>query len=102
MIKTNRNEIFFDFDKNPKPKKCLAGQKYYFFAPNGDAYVCQAGFLHVNSKLHKKWKAKKSEFFLGNLFDGTFKPKKMNVCTYPCSEYCDLVWAKPKVFKRHE
>lgn len=97
MIDTNRDEIFFDFDSNPKPKKCSAGLKYYFFAPNGDAYMCQSGFLLVNSKLHDKWKAKKSEFFLGNIFNGTFKPKNIDICNYPCSEYCDLVFAKPKL-----
>jgi len=96
-IKTYRNETFFDFDIEPKPKTCVAGQRYFFLSPNGDAYTCQAGFLIDNSELHKKWKKKKSIFFMGNIFDDTFKLKKIDVCRYPCSEYCDLVFAKPKL-----
>jgi hypothetical protein len=89
-----------EFDKNPKDKNCLAGKKYFFLAPNGDAYSCNAGFYYVNSPLHVNWKADKSEFYLGNIFDKTLKLRFESFkCKYPCSEYCDIVHAKPRILK---
>jgi len=87
-----------DFDSNPKKKICRAGKTNFLFVPSGDCYICHSGFYCVNSEIYKKYKAKKSEFFIGNIFDGTFKPKKgMTICDKPCSEICDIVCAKPKV-----
>jgi hypothetical protein len=90
-------EIPFDFDSSPVPKNCVAGQNYYHFLPNGDAYTCQSGFMCVNSAVHTKWKAPKPTFYLGNIFDETFKPREFATkgCVYPCSEYCDRAYARP-------
>jgi hypothetical protein len=91
------DELSFDFDNEPVPKNCVAGKDYYLFVPNGDAYACQSGFFCVNSPVHEKWRANKSEFHLGNVFDNTFKPRNFTTtnCKYPCSEYCDRAYAKP-------
>lgn len=90
-------EIPFDFDSAPTAKNCIAGKNYYVFVPNGDAYACQSGLFCVNSPVHEKWRAPKSEFDLGNIFAGTFKPRDHETkgCMYPCSEYCDRAKAKP-------
>jgi len=97
---TIRNKCPLDFEKNPGLKSCSAGSDYFFFAPNGDVFICNAGFYYVTSPLHKNYRADKDEFCLGNLFDGSFKPmKSKKICKYPCSEICDLGFAKPKPLK---
>jgi len=93
----NRPPDIMEFDQNPSLKTCKAGQFYIFLISNGDVYTCAAGFYYVTSPLHKKFRAKKEEFYMGNVFDGTFKVKEKDIiCKYPCSEYCDLEHAQVK------
>lgn len=88
--------IGFDFETFGKKKICDAGRRYFVVVPNGDVYICNAGFYYVTSPVHKKFRAKKDEFYLGNLFDKSFRRLKLRkVCYYPCSEACDIEGAKP-------
>lgn len=92
----------FDFQGYGKIKICNAGSNYFVIIPNGDVYTCNAGFYYVTSPIHKKFRAKKSEFYLGNLFDNTFsRLKEEKICYYPCSEACDIETAKPKLLNRN-
>jgi len=88
------------FDSSATLKECSAGITNLFIVPNGDIYKCVAGFYYVTSPLHKKFRAKKEEFYMGNVFDGTFKlENKKTLCRYPCSEACDITFAKPRIIK---
>lgn len=81
----------FDFDGYGVSKYCDAGSKHFVIVPNGDVYTCQAGLLYVISPLHKNFSSPKEKFYLGNLFDGSFKPLvNPKMCFLPCSEGCDL------------
>lgn len=85
----------FDFDGCHILKQCNAGSKHFLVVPNGDVYACHAGFYYVTSPLHKEFSSPKEEFYLGNLFDGSFKPlTKPKLCSLPCSEACDLEGAQ--------
>jgi MoaA/NifB/PqqE/SkfB family radical SAM enzyme len=90
------------FDHNDiQLKQCLAGFRHFFISPNGDVYACHAGFYYVNSIIHNKYRAPRYTFYLGNLFEGSFKPvNTLKLCHYPCSEACDLYGAKPKLVSR--
>lgn len=82
-----------------KLKKCQAGSRYFIFLPNGDVYTCHAGFYSATSPFHKTENFKE-KFYLGNLFDGTFKPLTEPIkCSIPCCEACDITWANPKALK---
>lgn len=95
-----KRKLGFDFRDN-KPKKCKAGLRHFMIVPNGDVYTCHAGFFYTTSNLHKEFRAKKEEFYMGNLFDGSFRPlKKDKICSYPCSEACDLDYAQPKYLNK--
>ena len=84
------------FDTSPRLKTCQAGINHYFSVPNGDVFACSGGFYFATSSIHEAYRSRKAEFYLGNLFDGTFKPRASKMlCKYPCSEGCDQAWAKP-------
>ncbi len=88
------------FDSSETLKECSAGITNLFLAPNGDVYKCVAGFYYVTSPMHKSYRARPEEFYLGNVFDGAFKLETTKTrCKYPCSEACDINFAKPKIIK---
>lgn len=87
-VKTGR-KIGYDFNDD-RPKRCYAGSKYFMIIPNGDVYTCYAGFYNDTSSIHNRY-SKKGSFYLGNLFDGTFKKiSTRKICSIPCSEACDI------------
>lgn len=97
-VKPDR-KIGYDFNDD-RPKKCDAGSKYFMIIPNGDVYTCYAGFYNDTSSIHKRY-FKKGRFYLGNLFDGTFKKmSKQKICSIPCSEACDISLSKVKPIRR--
>jgi len=84
-IKFSSNESPYGLDDN-ELKRCNAGSKYFIFASNGDVYACHSGLYLSNNK----------KLFLGNLFDGSFKPlKKVMKCSRPCHS-CDMDFASVK------
>lgn len=90
----------FDFDGYGKLKQCTAGSKHFIMVPNGDVYACHAGFYYVTSPLYEEFSSPKEEFYLGNLFDGSFKLLAgSKICAMPCSEGCDLDGASVKEVK---
>jgi len=66
--------------------KCeAAGNHYFHWMPNGDVYACVTGWYY---NMHVE---KAPEFYLGNLFDGTFQPRNSPLpCNLDCVMACDL------------
>ncbi len=94
----DRRNLGFDF-KDYKPKSCRAGSKYFVIVPNGDVFACMAGFYYSND-LYGNLNTKKENFYLGNLFNGTFEVKKeLWVCNLPCNEACDLESADVRYYQ---
>ena len=95
----NKRQLGFNF-KDFSKKECCAGSKYQVILPNGEVYTCHEGMYYLNSndfakKLNKK--AVREQFYLGNLFNNTFKMReKKMICCYPCSEACDIDNAEVK------
>lgn len=82
------------------PKQCVAGSKYFQLLPNGDVYTCYSGLYYATSPLHEGLCEDPSMFYLGNLFDGSFRPLTRPIrCTYPCSERCDHGYARVRPIK---
>jgi len=88
LVTRNRRIGFDHEDKDWK--ECYAGSKYIVILPNGDVYSCMAGFYY-STQAYQKFNNSNIKFFMGNLFDGSFryKTKKMK-CNLPCQEACDI------------
>jgi hypothetical protein len=83
------------------PKQCVAGSRYFQVLPNGDVYTCYSGLYYATSPLHKGVCDNPSMFFLGNLFDGSFKPlTEPMICSFPCSERCDQGYGRVRPLGR--
>jgi len=83
----------FGFDRRGSNvwKRCWAGSRHFVVIPNGDVYACHASFYFLESPLHRGIKVPREQFYLGNVFQGTFAPcSSRRRCRFPCSEACDL------------
>jgi len=84
--------------EDTRPKTCVAGSKYFQFLPNGDVYTCLSGIYYATSDLHEGICENPGRFYLGNLFDGSFKPLDGPMtCSCPCSERCDQGYGRVKL-----
>jgi MoaA/NifB/PqqE/SkfB family radical SAM enzyme len=91
----------FDFAGKGVLKECKAGMRHFVMVPNGDVFACHAGFYYVTSPLHLEFRARKEDFYLGNIFLDTFKIRKeLTHCFMPCSEACDLDGADVREIKK--
>ncbi len=76
----DNDRTFFTSEQPPSLKRCMAGEKYFIFFPDGEGYACFAGYYH-----------NPENFSIGNIIKGTFKPlHERRLCKLSCVEGCDL------------
>ncbi len=92
MLKDKNRNLGYDFD-NYCLKTCNGGSKYFVVIPNGDVFTCFAGFYYFTGAypIKNNFLKLKSNFYLGNIFKGTFTPvNKKQDCFFPCYDGCDV------------
>lgn len=92
----------YDFN-DLSPKTCRGGSSYFIVIPNGNVYRCMEGYYYTECEPYKDKRGQGDDFFLGNVFDGSFKPlKKKGICHSPCAELCDIEMAGVRARSRSQ
>ena len=72
-------------------KLCKAGSKFIVMVQNGNVYSCVEGFYYTELEPYKQKYNKIDNFYLGNVFDGTFRiSREERKCHSCCAELCDI------------
>jgi MoaA/NifB/PqqE/SkfB family radical SAM enzyme len=85
---------------NYRRKVCTAGSNFFVIASDGGVYRCHSGFKYCVMPQYLPFSggAGNNEFFLGNIFKGSFQPQKASFsCQAPCKSICDIPFANVRL-----